>query len=299
MNAPTRAAIEPFFADLPGRGRRLCIHSTPVGPVRGAVLHVHAFAEELNKTRRMSALAARALAAAGFAVLQVDLLGCGDSDAGFEEATWDDWLRDLAWAAHWLQERHDAPLTLWGVRAGALLAAEAAKSLPGAYDLLLWCPITQGKAVVQQLLRLEAASHWKSGGEQAAIARLKSQLANGQSIEVAGYEIGAGLVHSLEAASFMPPAQASTALCRRMTWLEVSGSDAEADLSANARGQIDRWRAAGTRAHARSVAGPAFWQTVEDTEALALVHATVALMLEPDKAGESAARLAPHAEPAS
>ncbi len=39
------------------------------------VVHVHAFAEEMNKSRRMAAMQSRALAAAGFAVLQIDLLG--------------------------------------------------------------------------------------------------------------------------------------------------------------------------------------------------------------------------------
>ncbi len=280
MNAPTMVAAKPFFADLPGRGRRLCIHSPPVGPLRGAVLQVHAFAEEMNKTRRMAALGARALAAVGFGVLQIDLLGCGDSDGGFGDATWNEWLRDLAWAAEWLRERHVAPLTLWGQRAGALLAAEAASSLPGTYDLLVWCPITQGKAVVQHLYRLEAASRWRTGEEKAAVAQLKSLLAAGRSIDVAGYEIGAELVRSLDAASFAPPAPERAAHCRRMTWLEVSGSNAVADLSHGALAQIERWQAAGIPTQARCVPGQAFWRTVEAVDAPALVDATVSAMLD-------------------
>lgn len=294
-------AIEPFVADLPGRGRRLCIHHNPPhGPVRGAVLHVHAFAEEMNKTRRMCALGARALAAAGFGVLQIDLLGCGDSEGSFGDATWREWLRDLAWAAQWLHERHDAPLTLWGVRAGALLAAQAATSLPWACDLLVWCPVTQGRAVVQQLYRLEAAAHWRTGDEKAAIAQLKSQLAAGESIDVAGYVVSSELMHSLEEATLAPPAGQGAARGRRITWLEVSGSNAEAGLSPAARAQLERWREAGASAQARCVAGPAFWQTVEVVDVPALVHETVALLLETDRGTpSSAAQQAPHPQSAS
>ena len=40
---------------------------------------VKAWAEEMNKARRMAALQARLLAENGYAVLQIDLHGCGDS----------------------------------------------------------------------------------------------------------------------------------------------------------------------------------------------------------------------------
>ena len=47
----------------------------------GSILYVHPFAEEMNKSRRMAALQAHGLAQAGYAVLQVDLRGCGESAA--------------------------------------------------------------------------------------------------------------------------------------------------------------------------------------------------------------------------
>ena len=62
---------------------------------RGRLLYLHPFAEEMNKSRRMAALACRALAAAGFAVLQIDLRGCGDSSADFGDASWADWQADV------------------------------------------------------------------------------------------------------------------------------------------------------------------------------------------------------------
>ena len=58
----------------------------------------------MNKARRMAALQSRALAAAGFAVLQIDLFGCGDSSGDFADASWAAWQQDVALAVQWLSE---------------------------------------------------------------------------------------------------------------------------------------------------------------------------------------------------
>ena len=54
--------MEPFFLPTTD-GQRLCIHHSPAGPARGAVLYLHPWAEEMNKARRVAALQSRALAA--------------------------------------------------------------------------------------------------------------------------------------------------------------------------------------------------------------------------------------------
>ena len=64
MTPTARVAFDAFFLPV-GDGARFCIHHAPAGPARAAVLHVHAWTEEMNKSRRMSALAARALLPAG------------------------------------------------------------------------------------------------------------------------------------------------------------------------------------------------------------------------------------------
>ena len=129
--------VKPFFLSTP-RGRRLALHHPGTRPDQplGLVVHVHPFAEEMNKARRMAALQARALAAEGFAVLQIDLMGCGDSEGDLADTRWDDWLDDVAHATTWLRQQHPGtaseapPLWLWGLRAGALLA-EARRSSCG------------------------------------------------------------------------------------------------------------------------------------------------------------------------
>src|SRR5882672_8203208 len=107
--SPTRMLIAPevfFQPATAGTGQRLYVYHSPeparpTHSPRGAVLYVHPFAEEMNKSRRMAALQSRALSAAGFAVLQLDLFGCGDSSGEFGDATWDDWVADIVEAAGW------------------------------------------------------------------------------------------------------------------------------------------------------------------------------------------------------
>ena len=67
------------------------------------------------------------MAAAGYTVLQIDLRGCGDSSGDFGEAGWSDWVDDVLAACVWLREQNQAPLWLWGLRAGCLLATEVAR----------------------------------------------------------------------------------------------------------------------------------------------------------------------------
>ncbi|MTV55832.1 serine aminopeptidase domain-containing protein, partial [Pseudoduganella buxea] len=153
----------PFFLDG-GADARFCVfhspsHSpSPDDACRGAIVYLHPFAEEMNKSRRMAALGAAALAADGYAVLQIDLHGCGDSAGDFGDATWESWLDDVARARRWLQRELGDRLTevpaLWGLRLGALLALDAARRAPEPPSaLLLWQPVTSGAVLLTQFLR--------------------------------------------------------------------------------------------------------------------------------------------------
>ena len=119
-----------FFLPVDG-GQRFCVYYPAQGPrTLGQIVYAHPFAEEMNKSRRMVANQARDLSTAGFAVLQIDLLGCGDSSGDFGDASWDAWVDDVLLACGWLREKAgDAPLWLWGLRAGCLLAVEAKRRI--------------------------------------------------------------------------------------------------------------------------------------------------------------------------
>ena len=270
--------VEPFFLPT-ADGQRLCVHHAPAGPLRGAVLYVHPWAEEMNKARHMAALQSRALAAAGFAVLQIDLHGCGDSSGDFADASWNGWLDDVVLGAHWLQQHHPAPLWLWGLRAGALLATQAAPLLAGPCNFLFWQPATQGKQLLQQFLRLKAAADMQQGDAKATLERARADLAAGRCVDVAGYSLPSALAQGLDAATLDLPAHGPDRTAR-VVWLETSTREPAALLPVSSS-RIEAWRAAGHAVHAQAVTGPAFWQTQEIEDAPALLQATTAALLAP------------------
>ena len=261
-------AAAPFFLDDEAGGQRLCVlHRPQTDAVAGAIVYVHPFAEEMNKSRRMAALQAHAFARAGYAVLQCDLLGCGDSSGDFGDATWDDWLSDVARAAAWMRDHYDAPLTLWGLRAGCLVASEAARRHSLQCDLLFWQPMTAGKIALQQHLRLHVAKEMLDGQAGGGTQRLRERLDRGESVDIAGYSLNPALAAGLELATLQP---APTGLS---VWLEVSTRDGGGLLPASAA-LIERWKASGQRVTERVVKGPPFWSATEIEEAPELIAAT-------------------------
>ncbi len=243
------------------------------------VVYVHPFAEEMNKSRRMAALGSRELAANGFAVLQIDLLGCGDSSGGFGDATWEDWLADVQLATTWARQRYDAQLWLWGLRAGCLLASEAAAQVPGGAHTLFWQPPASGKQLLQQFLRLATAGALTQlgadsvkGGDKSATP-CRQKLQDGEAVEVAGYTLAPGLASGLEAAQLTPPPSPT-----RTVWIETSTRESAGLLPATETA-VQRWRVAGHAVQSTTVPGPAFWQTQEIEDAPALLQATVQTLM--------------------
>lgn len=247
--------------------------------MRALVVYVHPFAEEMNKSRRMAALQARALAQSGYAVLQIDLLGCGDSSGEFADAAWSDWVDDVQLACRWLAERHPGlPLWLWGLRAGCLVAAQAAAQLPMPCAFLFWAPTPSGKTVLQQFLRLKSAAALLDGGAKGITEGLRRDLAAGQTVEIAGYGLSAALAQGLESATLAPPPPAGPAAPRpRLLWLDLSTQEAAA-TSPVAQKTLAQWEAAGYAVRAEVVQGPQFWQTTEIEDAPALLAATLSTL---------------------
>ena len=186
--------LEAFFLPV-DPGQRFCILSTPAGAARRAVVYIHPFAEEMNKARRMAALQARQLAAEGCVVLQIDLLGCGDSSGEFSEARWHAWQRDAQTAVRWISRRYPVPVTLWGLRLGAMLAADVAQDASlGIEHLILWQPVSNGGQFLSQFVRLRLASEMlASGAATTALRELTEELRRGGMLEIAGYELHADL----------------------------------------------------------------------------------------------------------
>lgn len=264
---------EPFHLAVDG-GWRFCLYHPPRGDrARAAVVYIHPFAEEMNKSRRMAALQARALASAGCAIVQIDLAGCGDSSGDFGDADWQGWVADVGRAVAWLRRRTDAPLWLWGLRAGCLVAVEAAASLGEGANFLFWQPVLSGRQHLQQFLRLKMAGELVGGDPRGVMDSLRQQLARGEPVEVAGYCLAPALAAGLEAAALTPATGKG-----RVAWLEVAAHTGGGLGPASQKG-VEAWRGGGFEVETAVVTAPAFWQTVEITEVPELLAVTLRTML--------------------
>ena len=271
--------MQAFF--LPAaQGERFCVFYAPAPgqPQRGSVVYIHPLAEEMNRCRRMASLQARALADAGFAVLQIDLLGCGDSTGDFADASWDAWLDDIDLARQWLATRYAGPQWLWGARAGCLLAAQSAARTPDvSLRLLLWQPVVSGQQHLQQFLRLRQISELVQGaGKVGGTQALLQQLEQGQTVEVAGYAMGPALAQGLARATLDHVGGAPQVLCVEV----VAPAQAQAYVALPALANcMQAWAAAGTPTRALGVAGEPFWQVPEAQRCAELIQATVTALV--------------------
>lgn len=270
-----RATVEPFFIPLEP-GHRFCLlhRPQPELPVCGAVLYVHPFAEEMNKSRRMAALASRRLAGLGYAVLQVDLHGCGDSSGEIADATVSQWHADIQAAADWMLTRGLGPLTLWGLRFGALLALDWSRRTATPHErVLLWQPVASGEVHLTQFLRIGVAADMMAASTGGG--GLRKRLAGRETVEVAGYEITPALQREIDSVKITGTMAHGAAL----EWFEVVQPSAE-ELSAGSRRTIDTLRDAGASLRTHRVEGDPFWSTVEIVDCPALIESTCAVMSE-------------------
>ncbi|RSZ60810.1 hydrolase 2, exosortase A system-associated [Massilia atriviolacea] len=282
MNAPLLPLprVYPFFFDVdPGTRFSLYHAPAPQVPARGAILYVHPFADEMNKARRMASLQARRFAAAGYAVLQIDLFGCGDSCGDLSVARWDIWKRDLASARAWLRERAGSgPMHLWGVRLGGLLALDAACGMQ-VDGIILWQPFLNGHTCINQFLRQDLAARMRASdpGDPATLGttgQLRAALRTRGMLEVGGYELAAPLAHAIDACDAaalpLPPCQ--------VHWF-ASGSPAPLRLAASAARIARRWNARGATLHFHPIEGRPFWGANDIADCPALLDATSAVFM--------------------
>lgn len=219
----------------------------------------------------MAALQSRRLAAEGYAVLQIDLFGCGDSSGDLGDARWGIWKQDLQAAVGWLKSSVGGPLGVWGMRLGAMLAADVARDPGmGIEQLLLWQPVNSGEQFLTQFLWLRLANEMISGGAaQTGVRELREMLASGESLEIAGYDLHPQLaaeIEGLRLADLVPAV-------KRVHCLEVA-NQAEPKLSPATERTLEAWRAKGLEVRAAAVKGEPFWSMIEISECEALLAAT-------------------------
>jgi exosortase A-associated hydrolase 2 len=272
-----KLVTKPVFLEG-SRGRLFGLYFGPQYAPRGAMLYLPPFAEEMNRCRALAAAQARAFAEKGIGCLLLDPYGTGESDGDLEDASWTLWKADALQACDWLKTQTGVNVSLWGLRLGGLLAGELFEGSPDRFErLLLWQPLLSGKQYMTQYLRLRVAWLMERGLPAETTDGIRQALANGETIEVAGYPITSTLADGMDAARF--PAQDRALGGKSIHWLENATTGA-ATLSVGAQQAVGKLEARGAQVSAMTFAGPPLWQLHERDDLSSLVSLTTPLFGE-------------------
>ncbi|MCX7097488.1 MAG: hydrolase 2, exosortase A system-associated [Methylococcales bacterium] len=272
-NEPANIPLVPQF--ITGtKGPLFCLSFLPEDKSSEILLFLPAFAEELNRCRVMVAMQARELAAIGVGSLLLDFYGTGDSAGEFEETNWTQWQQDARTAIDWLNAQGYHSISLWGMRLGALLAAEIANSSPIPFTrLVLWQPILSGDKYLTQFLRIRLAFLMEHDGDPETTQQIRSALHQGSVVEIGGYELSPQLADDLDAKSLHTLTNLAGLEIHWFEW--VFGEDAQ--LPPGSQKVIAGWQQAGIDPLVHPYTGPSFWQAHERELTPQLINLTTSL----------------------
>lgn len=266
--------IKPFFIDCE-HGKLFAMYYYPVsGNISQCIIHVPAFFEEMNKSRHMVAMQARAFAQQGYSVLVLDLFGTGDSHGEFGEATWVSWLQNIESALEWLKLQGVKSISFWGLRSGVLLALDFLQQYDHQIDrLICWQPVLNGETFMMQFLRLRiAAAMMNKNAPQEKTSDLKRQLQEGRNIEVAGYCLNPDLVNPMLA---LKARQLNAINVKRYIVFELV-ADKDDSVSHACMQWIQLLKESNRNVLLDTVLGSSFWATQEILEVPELISRTKA-----------------------
>jgi uncharacterized protein len=149
--------MQPFFFGT-SQQQIFGVYHAPEGRVirNAGVVLCHPLGHEYLRAHRAFRNLAAALAGQGFHVLRFDYFGSGDSGGSADQTTVKRCLADLGSA---IQELKDisglAKVSLVGLRFGATFAALAASARRDIDRLVLWDPVVDGRAYIEELLVLQ------------------------------------------------------------------------------------------------------------------------------------------------
>ena len=262
-------SIDADFLEHQGRNLFHLLLRPTDGATRGSILFLPPFAEEMHKSRNVVASQARLFAAQGYNVLLLDLTGCGDSSGDFADASWQLWREDAIAGVDRLSSISEAPLTLWGLRMGALLACDLAVHLSRVSQMVLWQPVLNGEQHLDQFLRMRTVLTGLGDGEQFDRKSLWDELRAGHSLEIAGYELSSRLAVEMARVRLHD-------LCPScaVSWYEI-GRSGGAGLGMASENVVRAWRGQGVKVTASEVPGEPFWRVSEGGVNPALEDATL------------------------
>jgi exosortase A-associated hydrolase 2 len=182
---------------------------------QSAILLCQPLGHEYLRAHRAFRNLAVSLAGQGFHVLRFDYFGCGDSGGDGEQATTDQCLSDLSAAVEELKDTSGAhKVSLIGLRLGATLAALSASRRHDIDRMVLWDPVLEGRAYLDDLRDLHA--RW-------LLDRLGARATPGSArTELIGFPLTEAIHGQLAATTLTP----LPTLRARAVWLMVSEEQA-------------------------------------------------------------------------
>jgi len=269
-------AVVPFW--LAGKGGDIfCVRFEPANGARSkrGLLVIPPFAEEMNKSRRMLASLARAVAQRGYPTLLLDLFGTGDSAGDLDAADVPLWLGNLASGAEHLAAQGVSTLDVVAVRSGCLLMDRSLTGVglrPG--RLVLWQPVVSGKQFMNHFLRLRLAGDLIGQESTVTMVELRAELRQSGSLEVAGYRVSQSLVQGLESRDLV---QTIPLEWDSVSWMDI-GAENRGNLSPGSSRAADLLATQGRAVTRRTIAGQPFWATPEIAMVPELIEASVAYL---------------------
>lgn len=139
------------------------------------------------------------LSKAGHHVLRFDYYGTGDSGGDSNDGTVKQWLSDIAIAAQELKDNANTKsISLVGLRFGATLAWQFAEQATDVDELVLWDPVLDGNAYIEEMLAADAVYEPAAGHA----SNMERMVANGETVGIMGYELTGPLRDELKTIKF-------------------------------------------------------------------------------------------------
>jgi alpha/beta superfamily hydrolase len=248
-------------------------HHVPAGPARGAVIVCSPLHGEFAHNYRREVLLARALTAAGQAVLRFHYRHTGNSDGDGIDLTFDSMREDALAAIDRLRaEAPDGPLTVLGTRWGSLIAAAAAGNHPDA-AVVFWEPLLDASRFFKDAFRSQLVREARRGVERPTTSReLEDRLRAGEGVDVIAHRLEPALYRScidrsLEAELGPAP--------RRLLVVQVGPTGS---VRPDVTRLAERWRAGGSHVETMGLKGDETWWLIEERGADETDSATDALI---------------------
>tara|TARA_R100000005_G_scaffold87841_1_gene57281 strand:+ start:6944 stop:7735 length:792 start_codon:yes stop_codon:yes gene_type:complete len=247
------------------------IFLTVTGEIRPgkAILCLPPLFEEMNLSRAVIAKQAQYFAAHGFPTCVMDYYGTGDSEGNIEDANASAWLEDVVASGVWLKQQGATEIILWGVRFGGLMLLHFQKTLHRKLPILrqlVWKPVTEGKLYTNQLLRVKHANTLLRGSNEKV--NWRQRIAEGDTVEVAGYIMNEYLLSSIENLTSTSTTQPQT----HIGWMELGAHT----ITPAAERVVSSWD--DNLYQLDTLATPLFWHTPETFTVPALYPHSLAIL---------------------